>query len=405
MNHFTTAPSNGHPSRPANTASLLKVRNVALALGISGLSMLLLGFVAAPARAFTSLLTGAWFVLGLGVGGLALMSLHLVANAGWYVVVKRTWEGFAAALVVGAALLVLATGGGLSVLYEWARPEASQDHLLHLKAAYLNRPFFFVRMAAILATWFFFAHRLRRLSRAQDAAISSDVARKLNGRAVAWAAAFLVLGAITVCLAAFDWLMSLEARWFSTIFGLYNIAGVLASTVTATIIAVVLLSRAGLLPQLNQHHLHDLGKLMFGFCTFWAYLWISQFLLIWYTNIPEETQYYEARWRGGWLPLFILVPILHWAAPFFALLRRKAKHSPKYLLVVGTIMLLGRWLDLWLMTAPANLPLRPAFGVFELAGVVGPVGLFVFGVTRVMSGVPLFAARDPYAGESLHHHG
>lgn len=389
----------------ANPAGLLRARNLCLALGVSGSITLATGLAFAPARGFTALLTGAWFVLGLAVGGIALMALHLVSNAGWYVVVKRTWEGFAAALIVGATLLVVATGAGLPVLYEWARPEASHDHLLHLKAAYLNRPFFFVRMGLILGAWFFFAHRLRRLSLAQDQAISDEAAVKLNARAVRSAAIFLVVGAITVCVAAFDWLMSLEARWFSTIFGLYNIAGILASTVTTTIMVAILLNRAGLLPQLNEHHLHDLGKLMFGFCTFWAYMWISQFLLIWYTNIPEETQYFEARWRGGWTPLFYLVPVLHWALPFFLLLPRKAKHSASHLLIVGSVMLLGRWLDLWLMAAPSNLPERPWFGVFELAGIVGPIGLFGFVLLRVFSRVPLWAARDPYAAESLHHHG
>lgn len=389
----------------ANPQAVQRFRAFSLALGASGVLILLLGCVVAPARGFTALLTGAWFVLGLGVGGLALMALHLVSNAGWYVVVKRTWEAFAGALVVGAVLLMLATGVGMEVLYEWARPEAAHDHLLHLKAAYLNAPFFFVRLGVILAVWFLFAHQLRRLSLAQDEAGSADLVTRLNARAVKWAAGFLVVGAITICVAAFDWLMSLEARWFSTIFGLYNMAGILASTVTATIITAILLHRAGLLPQLNEHHIHDLGKLMFGFCTFWAYLWISQFLLIWYTNLPEETQYFEARWRGGWLPVFVIVPLLHWALPFFLLLPRKAKHSPKHLLIVGSLMLLGRWLDLWLMAAPANLPERPWFGVFELAGVVGPLGLFAFVVSRVLTGVPLWAARDPYAGESLHHHG
>lgn len=385
--------------------ALARLQKLSLSAAIAALGVLGLGCVMTPARGFTALLTGSLFVLGLSVGGLVLWSLHTVANAGWHVVIKRVWEGFAAALLVGAALLLVAVGPGMQVLYEWARPEAAHDHLLHLKAAYLNAPFFFARLAVILGLWFLFAVKIRRLSLAQDAATSDAQAVAYTRKAVGHAAVFLVVGAITICVAAFDWLMSLEAHWFSTIFGLYNIAGILASTVTATIVAAVLLKQAGLLPQITDKHLHDLGKLMFGFSTFWAYMWISQFLLIWYSNLPEETQYFEARWLGGWMPLFILVPLLNWVVPFFSLLPRKAKHSPRHLLIVGGVLLLGRWLDLWLMAAPSNLPERPMFGVFELAGIVGPVALFVFAVSRTFGRVPLLAARDPYLVESLHHHG
>ncbi|MDX2022518.1 MAG: hypothetical protein SF187_19935 [Deltaproteobacteria bacterium] len=384
--------------------ALARFQKLSLAAAISGFVALGLGCALAPTRGFTALLAGAIMIVGLGVGGTALMSLNLVAKSGWYVVIKRIWEGFSASLLAGAAILVVATGLGLRWLYEWARPEAAHDHLLHLKAGYLNVPFFFARMAFILGVWLLFSTRLRRISTAQDSA-TADGAVALARKAVSWGAGFLVLGAITICLGAFDWLMTIEARWFSTIFGFYNIAGILCSTVTATTVAAILLSRAGLLPQLTEHHLHNLGKFMFGFCTFWAYQWFSQFMLIWYSNLPEETQYFELRWQGGWMPIFLLVPLLNWALPFFLLLPAKAKHTPKHLLVVSAILLVGRWLDLWLMAAPGNIPVRPWLGVVELAGFVGPLGLFAFVVSRQFGRVPLLAAKDPYVMESVHHHG
>jgi hypothetical protein len=295
-------------------------------------------------------------------------------------------------------VVLAAIGPGLPVLYEWARP--TQDPLLHEKAAYLNVPFFLGRAVVALGVWWLFSAKLRALSRRQDEAGGQAAS------SVRWSAAFMVVFAITFCMAAFDWLMSLEARWFSTIFGLYNVAGVLASTMAALAIATVLLSRAGLLPGVGPAHLHDIGKLLFGFCTLWGYLWFSQFMLIWYANLPEETQYFEARWTGGWTPVFFAVLVLNWALPFLLLLPRPAKRHPGHLLRVACLVLVGRWLDLYLMAAPANHAERPFLpGLLELAGAVGPVALFVFWTARTFGRVPLVAKGDPYLGESLHHHG
>jgi hypothetical protein len=143
---------------------------------------------------------------------------------------------------------------------------------------------------------------------------------------------------------------------------------------------------------------------MFGFATFWAYQWFSQFLLIWYANIPDETAYYEVRWQGGWMALFFVNLVINWGLPFLLLLPRAAKRNPTYLLWVGVLMLAGRWLDLWVMTMPGNHPTCPAPGLYELAGLVGPLALFVFLTARTFQKVPLLARNDPYLGESLHHH-
>jgi hypothetical protein len=378
--------------------ALARWQKAALALSVVGFVALIGGIAIEPTRALTNLLIGAFLVLGLAAGGMAVLCLLTVSNAGWAVVLRRVLEGFGSFLPI-AALLILATTPGLRVLYEWARPEAAHDPLLASKAAFLNPTFFLARMVVILGAWLFFTQRLQALSRAQDA--RDDVA--LTRAAVRWAAGFIVVFAITVCLAAFDWIMTLEARWFSTIFGFYNIAGILVSTCAAVAIAAVLLNRAGVLPELKPSHLHDVGKLMFAFSTFWAYQWISQFLLIWYSNIPEETVYFEARWENGWLPVFFLNLLVNWALPFLLLLPREAKREPKRLLPVAILLMCGRWLDLWLMTMPGNFSRAPIPGVFEVAGVLGPLGLFAFWVSRRFARVPLIVRNDPYLGESLHH--
>jgi hypothetical protein len=338
-------------------------------------------------------------VLGLSVGGVVLLSLLAVAKAGWAVVLKRVLEGFGAFLPL-AAILLAATTPGLRILYEWARPEARADPLLAAKAAYLNAPFFLARMAVILGVWMLFGAALRRSSVRQDA--TGDVAE--TRRTVRLAAGFLVCFAITGCLAAFDWIMTLEPRWFSTIFGFYNVAGILVSTVAAVALAAMALRRAGALPELAPSHLHDLGKLMLAFSTFWAYQWLSQFLLIWYSNIPEETAYFELRWQGGWLPVFFANIALGWFVPFLLLLPRASKRDARRLAPIAVLLLVARWLDIWQMVMPANFPDRPWPGLYELAGLAGPAGLFVFHVSRTFQRVPLLARRDPYFVESAHHH-
>jgi hypothetical protein len=400
----THAHDNGADSHAAAldaraSARLAKAERLALVAGALGLGALAVGVAAAPARAFANLLVGAYFVLGLSVGGVVLLSLLAVAGAGWAVVLKRVFEGFGAFLPLGAALLT-ATTPGLRVLYEWARPGAHADPLLASKAAFLNAPFFLARMAVILGVWLLFARALRRASLRQDQ--TGDLGE--TRRTVRLAAGFLVAFAITGCLAAFDWIMTLEARWFSTIFGFYNIAGILVSTVAAVALAAIALRRAGALPQLAPSHLHDLGKLMLAFATFWAYQWLSQFLLIWYSNIPEETAYFELRWQGGWLPVFFANIALGWLVPFVALLPRAVKRDARTLAAVAVLLLLARWLDVWQMVLPAAFPERPWPGLLELAGLVGPLGLFVFHVARTFRRVPLVARRDPYFVESAHHH-
>jgi len=386
-------------STSTSTRSFARVQVGALAVALAGFTALAVGMVFEPARAFSNLLVGAYLVLGLSAGGGVLLSLMAVANAGWAVVLKRIFEAFGAFLPFAAALLLAATIPGMRVLYAWARPAAHADPLLVAKAAFLNAPFFMLRMGAILAIWMAFATALRRASLRQD--LTGDPAE--TRRTVRLAAGFLVAFAITGCLAAFDWIMTLEPHWFSTIFGFYNLAGILVSTVSAVAVAAILLERAGVLPELAPAHLHDLGKLMISFATFWAYQWLSQFLLIWYSNIPEETAYFELRWQGGWMPVWATNLVLGWLLPFLLLLPRPVKRDPRRLLPIALLLVFARWLDIWLMVLPSNFPDRPWPGLLELAGLAGPVGLFVFMVARTFQRVPLLARRDPYFVESVHH--
>lgn len=377
-------------------SSRLALRGVAI-VALGGLA----GSIAAsPERGFSSLLASSFHFLTLGLGGVVLLALFHVAKAAWLVPLKRVPEALGAYVLAGAASMLLVLPGVHS-LYHWSHAEAvAADPILRAKSAYLDVPFFAARMAAALLVWCAFSAALRRLSLRQDA----DRSVEHTHRAVALSAGFLAVFAVTFSMASFDWLMSLEPHWVSTIFAFYNIAGLLAGGVAAVTAVTLFLRRRGLLPQVTTEHLHNLGKLLLGFCTLWAYMWLSQFLLIWYANLPEETPYYLTRTQGGWGFLFWANLIIGWTVPFLLLLRRRAKRSEGALIIASAVVLAARWLDAYLMVMPANHAVHPGIGLPELAGYLGVGAVFVLVVERALGRAPLLPAADPYLTEGLHHH-
>ena len=356
------------------------------------------GLARAPQAAWSSFLTSSFFFMTIALGAVVFIALGHVGAAGWSSVLRRVAEALAAWLPLGA-LAMLAVLVGVPQIYHWAAPHAADDPILVAKSAYLNLPFFAARMVIVLAIWLFFSWLLTRESRRQDA----DGALVHTRRSVAISAMFLVLFGLSFSVASFDWVMSLEPHWASTIFGLYNIAGLLLATVGAITVVAIVLRRAGAAPAITENHLHDLGKYLFGFSTLWAYLWFSQYLLIWYANLPEEGTYYLARTRGGWSFLFYFNFIAGWVIPFLALLPRRAKRSERHLLLAAVWVLGARWLDVYLMTMPANMPMHTGIGLLDLALLLAFGAGFVLVVARALSRTPLLPKNDPYLVEGLHH--
>jgi hypothetical protein len=259
-----------------------------------------------PARLWTDLLVDGFFFLSLALAGLVFLAIHFLAGAGWWTALRRVPEALMS-LVPLAALPMLAVFLGRRALSPWTRPGALADPVTAAKAAWLNEPFFLARMVLFLGLWSLFAVLLRRTSLAQED--GEGLAR--HRRMVRLSAAFLATFAITFSLASFDWLMSLDPHWASGLFAVYVFAGLfLAGIAAITLIVVGLRSRGPLGGVVGEAHLHDLGKLLFAFSTFWAYLWVCQYLLIWYGNLSEEIPFYLERTRGDWLALFLLAPLL-----------------------------------------------------------------------------------------------
>jgi hypothetical protein len=380
-----------------------------VALALVGVAMItaIAGLVWSPERAWSTLLLSNLYLLFVCLAGALFISIQFLSNAGWWVVLRRVPEAMMAGLPI-VAILMLALFFGRATLYPWAQAQASaaaastSAPASGFTSSYLNSAFVFARMAIVLGVWVLFARAIRCASLRQDE--DPALAPMHHRRLVTYSALFTVVFAVSLSVGSVDWIMSLEPRWSSTIFAVYVFAGLLVSGLAALTLIVILLRHFGPLDGIVQEsHLHDLGKLVFAFSTFWAYIWLSQYLLIWYGNLPDEIPYYAHRTGGPWLRWFLLNPIVNWGVPFLVLLPRASKHNPRVLGAVCALILCGHYLDLYLLIVP-DLRSAPAFGLLEMLVPLGYVSLFVLVTSRALAQAPLVPRHDPLLDESLHHH-
>ena len=376
---------------PASAATTARVR-ILLALG--GLAVVG-GLVLAPDRLWL-----AWFMLGqyviqLGLAGTFVIAVLYATGASWGVAIRRVPEALTALLPIGAVALAI-----VWVAYPELYPWVHEPHGGDFKRAWLSWPFFLGRALVYVALWIGLSMAIVRVSRRQDVTgRAEDTAT--NGRL---SAIFLAVFAVTFSLASFDWIMSREPEWFSTIFGVYVFAGLFLTGLAAITVTVIWLHETGPFRNiLTEDHLHDLGKLLFGMSTFWMYIWFSQYMLIWYANIPEESVYFVTRLEGVWGPLLLLNIVLNWALPFVVLLRRSMKLRRDVMLKVALVLLVGHWLDLYVMIGPS------AGGVswdllVDLGLSLGALGVVIVVVRRALSGWALVPVNDPRLHESLHYY-
>ncbi len=338
-------PTKGTPFTPSSD-------RLGVALLAVGVLLVVLAFRVEPMRASFGSIILYLTMVSIAAGSLFLIALEYIAGAVWSVPMRRANE-FLAGLSPFLILLVVPLFLHIHDLFHWSHPEAmASDELLKGKAPYLNIPFFVLRTVVILGIWALFAALFVRNSTAQD--ISRDPA--LTRKNVYLAAAFLPVFAITITLTAFDWGMSLEAHWYSTIYGVYFFAGTVLTALAAGTLVVLNLQKSGSIPALRPDHYYSLGALMFSFVNFWAYIAFSQFLLIWYANIPEETYWFMARWRNGWQYVSVLLILVHFLVPYFALLSQEAKMNPARLKFMAIWLLAAHVLDLYWLVMPTYAP-------------------------------------------------
>ena len=360
------------------------------------------GVFFAPERTWPSLLIVSLYLIGLPLGATIFLATHAVASGGWHVCFKRIPEAIASTLPYAAVVLLVTLAGGMGTLFEWSHAEVMEtDALLAGKAAWLNVSFFLVRAVLVLAIWAGFIAALLRISRHQD--IERTAAG--NRRTTILSAVFLVVLAITFSVASWDWLMSLEAHWFSTIFAAYHFTGAFVSGLAMITVTAIVLRRRGYLAGIIQDaHLQDTGKLLLGLSSFWAYLWICQYLLIWYSNLPEEVTFYMHRHQGAWAVVSGANVVFGWVVPFLALLPRAAKRNEGFLLKAAGLLLVSHWIDLYYSVQPVFRPESPALGIWELAPIAAGAALFLWALRRGLAAAGLVPVGDAYLQESLHHH-
>jgi len=352
-------------------------------------------------RAWFSYVTSYFYFVSLALGGLFFAAIQHVTKAGWSVNVRRLSESLTAFLPF-AALGGLVLLFGAPKIYEWLQPAVvAKDPLLQHKAGYLNQTFFIIRMVVFLGAWLWFAKILVGWSLKQDETGDSNLTHK----SVPVSIAFILVFALSYSFFSIDTLMSLEPHWFSTIFGVYCFAGLFQSTMAVVILLSVYFMKTGQLKDyINENHLHDLGKFMFAFTVFWAYVAFSQYMLIWYANMPEETFFYLPRVGPGWIGVSVALLVLKFIVPFLALLSRKGKRNPAYLSVLAVWVLVMQYVDLYWLAYPKFNEEHVVFGIPEIGSILLFGGLFMFAVLRFLSRHSLVPVRDPRIHESLHHH-
>ena len=347
------------------------------------------------------------YLIGISVVGTVFMAIQYVAYAGWSVVVKRINEALSAWLVPGGVLLLVVFLLGRHDIFHWTHEGIMDPHspnydaIIAGKGGFLNTPFYIIRMVSYLTIWAVFSWKLRQLSLQED----------LNGgtfyfhKSIVAAALFLVLFAVTSSMSAWDWVMSVDTHWFSTMFGWYVFASWWVSGIAATTLIAIFLKQAGYLRMLNSNHFHDLGKLMFGFSIFWTYVWFSQFMLIWYANLPEESVYFNQRlggFDGRYTWLFYGNLLINFAFPFLALMTRDAKRQMIMLKIVCIAILIGHWSDFYLMFMPGTMKGDNGF-LIEIGVALILLGAFLILMTRRLAAASLVPVNHPFVEESVHH--
>ncbi len=346
-----------------------------------------------------SYLTAFVYWLTIALGGLFFVLLHYLARSGWSVVVRRLAEHVMATLPL-FVLLFIPVVLGMHSLYHWTHPEeVARDPLLQHKAIYLNTGFFLGRAGIYFFVWCVLAIYFWRQSARQD----RDGEQSITKRLQTLSAPAMVAFGVTLTFAAFDWLMSLEPHWFSTIFGVYVFAGCVVSIFALLILLVLRLKAAGaLVKTVTWEHFHDMGKLLFGFVVFWAYIGFSQFMLIWYANIPEETFWFELRWADpGWRSASIFLAVGHFVVPFFFLISQPVKRNGVTMTIGAVWMLFMHYVDIYWLVMPTLHHEAFHLSLLDFTCWLGVGGLFLAALGTLMQRGSLVPVRDPRLAESL----
>lgn len=359
-------------------------------------------------RVLGNMLLNSFFFFAIGLGALFFLALQYATETGWYASIKRVIEALTGYLPIGiilmtVTLLIITLMDGAHI-YIWMDPEMTDpsshhyDEIIEGKSGYLNKPFFWIRTVVYLGVYFLFWRGFKKRSMLEDEVGGTDI-HFTNYRK---GATFLVFFAVFSSTSAWDWIMSIDVHWFSTLFGWYIFAGMWCSTMIVLVTLTLYLKKKGYLPNVNESHIHDIGKWTFATSFLWSYLWFSQFMLIWYANIPEETTYHLMRIEHFKF-LYFGMFIINFAFPMVLLMSRDAKRNAGVLTFVGLIVLFGHWVDVYLMVMAGSMGQNAFIGFLEIGMMLLALGFFVRMVLINLTKAPLTVKNHPFLDESIHH--
>lgn len=370
---------------------------IMLALGVV---TLIITFIQDSERAWINILLNNFYFLSLSVGALFFLSIQRVTQSGWSAGFIRVPEAMGAYLPVGAFFFLLLIFGAGSV-YHWAHPDvAVHDELIAHKAPFLNLPFWIIRMVVYFSLWILLAWNLRKYSLREDRDGGLENFRKAEH----YAKIFIFVVAITFSLAVIDWIMSIDVHWYSTIFALKDFVAAFHHASIIIALIVLIMNQRGYFPFLNKSHLLDFSRYIFMLCIIWGYFWFSEFMLIWYGNIPEETAYFIPRVKGeGWSFFFYANILINWFLPFAILMPKATSQNKVVLKIVIPFLIVGQYIDLYLQIFPGTLG-RQVLGFSEIGTFIGFTGIFMLVIGFALSRANLYPVNHPYLEESQHHH-
>jgi len=364
------------------------------------------------ARFWASLLQNSVYFLLTVNAVMFFICATTLAWSGWQMAFARVSEAISALVpvigVICLAILLAITFGSNHTIYHWTdAAHVEHDKILNFKKGFLNKNFFTVATILTIGLWSFLGWKMRKLSRSIDGSPlrTKEAGKKYTWTSTVWAAIYLVVFALTVMSSIpWLWLMSIDAHWYSTMYSWYTFGSTFVSGLALLTLFVIFLKNNNYLELTNVEHLHDLGKFIFAFSIFWTYLWFSQYMLIWYANIPEETTYFKSRTQGIYSGIFWLMFMINFLAPLLIFMSRNSKRTYSTLTFMSLLLLFGHWLDFYQMVFPGPSPDKVPFMLYDLGVALGFVGLIMYVTAKALTKAPLLAKNHPFIKESIIHH-
>jgi hypothetical protein len=392
-----------------------KAKMTSIGLIVVGLVALLAGIFTSHGhhtdqRLWANLLVNGYFFFGISLVAVFFLAIQFVAEMAWGVTTQRIFQAVMSFMPIGAIailIVLIASSLGMTHIYHWMEDGlADHDPIFKIKSAYLNLPFYWVRNILYFAVWLFFANWFRKNSLKEDTLNLSTIdggVSPIYKKTIFMSVLFIIFFAYSSVASSWDWIMSIDVHWFSTLFGWYAFSGMWASCMIVAVVLVLYLKGQGLLKDVNDSHIHDLVKWMFALSMLWSYLWFCQFMLIWYANVPEETIYYITRFEEYKL-LYIGTFAVNFILPFFVLMSRDAKRNAIFILPVALIIFFAHFVDVLVMVLPGTMHEHGQLGMVEIGMFLMFLGMFIFTVLRALSKAPLATKNHPMYDESVHLH-